>query len=125
MYSISVVFIQGTVIQGLRHFTRRMTEHAELFREATGECLFPGTLNVQIDRPEPIREHFSIPDPIDATQDLQFEVCRINGNLAYRIRPINRQTGDGGHGDHILEIACATKLPNAGDGAVVTLGLFR
>jgi CTP-dependent riboflavin kinase len=113
------------VIQGFRHFTRRMTEHAELFREATGECLFPGTLNVQVGQPEPIREHFSIPDPIDAAQDLQFEVCRINGNWAYRIRPINRQTGDGGHGDHILEIACSTELPNAGDGAVVTIGLFR
>lgn len=125
LYRIEVIRIQGIVIEGLRHFTWRMTEHAEVFKEATGEFLFPGTLNVQIDQILPIREHFRITDPLDRRQDLLFEICRINGNLGYRIRPTDRATGGGGHGDHILEISCSKQLPNVQPGATVTIGLFR
>ena len=54
-----------------------------------------------------------------------FEVCRINGSWAYRIRPFNLLTGAGGHGDEILEIACAQELPGIAEGAEVTIQLFR
>jgi len=102
-----------------------MTEFAAAFREATGENLYPGTLNVKVTEPVPIREHFRIGDPIDRNQNLLFEICRVNGLWAYRIRPSNIQTGEGGHGDDTIELACSQEVPNAGHGNVVSIEFFR
>jgi len=102
-----------------------MTEFAAAFRAATGQDLYPGTLNVKIAAPLQIREHFRIPDPIDPNQNLLFEICRINGFWAYRIRPSNIQTGDGGHGDDTIEIACSQEVPNVRHGSVVEIEFFR
>jgi CTP-dependent riboflavin kinase len=33
---------------GLKHFSRRMNQSPEVFERATGEKLFPGTLNVNV-----------------------------------------------------------------------------
>jgi hypothetical protein len=33
--------------------------------------------------------------------------------------------GNGGHGDHILEITCNRKIPNVPPGAQVEIALFR
>lgn len=55
--------------------------------------------------------------------EFQFEICRVNGLWAYRIRPLDAMGGDG-HGDHIFEIACSKKIPNVGPGAEVEIALF-
>jgi len=102
-----------------------MTDFREVFAEATGESLFAGTLNIKVTELVPIREHFRIEDPLAAEQDLLFEVCRANGLWAYRIRPCNRQTGEGGHGDDVIEIACSVKIPNADPGGTIDLEFFR
>jgi hypothetical protein len=49
----------------------------------------------------------------------------INGYPAWRIRPYHLLTGGGGHGDHILEIACSEVLPNIEPGRVVEIELFE
>jgi len=97
----------------MKHFSRRMTEYPKVFEKATGERLYPGTLNVNVGRPNPVREHFRIrgTEINEPEQDLLFEVCRINQIWAYRIRPFHLATGEGGHGDHIIEIACSQKIP--------------
>lgn len=97
---------------GFGHFRRRMTLYADVFERATGEKLFPGTLNVRLKEVIAIREHFRIkgPDIDEAYQDLLFERCWINGIPAYRIRPFVLLTGFGGHGPRIIEIACAQQL---------------
>ena len=115
----------GIVQRGSGAFIRRMTEFATLFNEATGEVLFAGTLNVRIDIELEVREHFRIADPIDASQDLLFEICRVNRLWAYRIRPFNKLTGDGGHGDNIIEISCSQEIPNADLGSRVEIEFFR
>ena len=106
--------VYGNITNGVGDFKRRMTEYPHVFEEATGEKLFPGTLNVCINNSLPVKEHFrilgaSINEP---EQDLLFEICRINGLWAYRIRPLHLQSGAGGHGDHVLEIACSQELRN-------------
>lgn len=101
-----------------------MTEFTDLFTEATGERLYPGTLNVRVEDALQIREHFRIRDPIDENQDLLFEVCRVNGQWAYRIRPLDR-SGGGGHGDDTIEIACSQEVPNSGLGSAVEIEFFR
>lgn len=98
--------------QGHRHFKRRMTDFPEVFRRATGEYLFPGTLNVTVEHEIPVQEHFRIKgvEIDEPDQDLLFEVCRIDGLWAYRIRPLNLLHRGGGHGDDVIEIACAVEL---------------
>jgi CTP-dependent riboflavin kinase len=47
--------IEGRVVAGCGHFSKRMTAYPEVFRRAIGE-VFPGTLNVEVARCVRIRE---------------------------------------------------------------------
>jgi len=127
------ITLKGTVVTGFRHFSRRMTEFPEAFWRATGENLYPGTLNVDVAKEIKIREDRRIvgTEIGEPYQDLLFERCLVNGLPAWRIRPYvlderaGFPVGGGGHGDHILEISCATKIPNASAGCTVDITLFR
>ena len=124
-----MIILKGLVCseaQGLKHFSRRMNEYPEVFERATGEHLYLGTLNVNVGKPIPVREHFRIrgTEINEPEQDLLFEVCRINQIWAYRIRPFHLVTGEGGHGDDIIEIACCQKILNVPPGTEVEIALF-
>ena len=109
---------------GAKHFSRRLTKYPEVFERATGEHLFSGTLNVNVREPTPVKEHFRIHGKeMNEPEEFLFEVCRINGAWAYRIRPLDALCG-GGHGDHILEIACSQKIQNVPPGTEVEIALF-
>jgi CTP-dependent riboflavin kinase len=97
---------------GCGHFSRRLTEFPQEFLKATGEVLVCGTLNLKVDREITIREHFRMLDPWKAeNQVLLFEVCRVQGIWAYRVRPLKLDgSGGGGHGDDTLEIMCAHSI---------------
>jgi CTP-dependent riboflavin kinase len=125
LYAGQVIRIRGTVERGCGHFRCRITDHPEAFREATGESLYAGTLNVNVGAEVPIQEHFRIKDPADPSQNLLFEVCRVNGLWAYRIQPCHILTKEGGHGDGTIEIACAKEIPQAGPGSTVEIDFFR
>jgi CTP-dependent riboflavin kinase len=103
-----------------------MTNYADVFEKATGEKLYPGTINVRVDKGISVMEHFRIRgvDIGEPEQDLLFEICRINRIWAYRIRPYNLRTGEGGHRDDVLEIACTAKLTGVDSGSSVELALF-
>jgi CTP-dependent riboflavin kinase len=122
-----MIILKGSVCpedQGYKHFSKRMTEYPEVFERATGEHLFPGTLNVNVCKAIPIREHFRIHvKELNEPEEFLFEMCRINGIWAYRIRPFNAK-GGGGHGDHIIEIACSQRIPNVHPGTDVEIALF-
>jgi len=107
-----MLILRGTAFNGVGHFKPRILNYPSVFESATGEKLFPGTLNVRVDRLVPPVEHFRILGAHigEPTQDLLFEVCRINEIWAYRIRPLDLRTGSGGHGDNVLEIACSCEL---------------
>ncbi len=104
--------VTGRITEGVQHFRARMTRYPEVFERATGERLFPGTLNVDIGTPLECREDFRIrgSEIGEPEQDLLFERCTIAGRNAYRIRPYQLRGGGGGHGDHMLEIASAYEL---------------
>ena len=104
--------VKGRITDGVGDFRTRMTRYPDVFERATGERLFPGTLNVDIGTPLKCREDFRIRgvDIGEPGQDLLFERCVIAGRNAYRIRPYQLRGGGGGHGDHVLEIASAHEL---------------
>lgn len=101
---------------GLGHFGQRLKDFPDDFLAATGEVLVGGTLNLKVDRMIPIREHFRMSDPWKAEpQVLQFEVCRLLGTWAYRVRPLKLDgSGGGGHGDDTLEIMCSKWITRNG-----------
>lgn len=99
--------VGGYVLRGVGHFGPRMKKFANLFRDATGEILVEGTLNVKMEREVPFREHFRIErlesDEWGWTGPMLFEICRIDGVWAYRIK--------GGHPPSIAEIASSRRIP--------------
>jgi len=118
--------IVGAVEAGRRDFTRRMTEHAEIFTEAFGCAPHLGTINVRVDRPIAIQPEFSIIDPLEPRQELLLERCFINGFPAFRIRPsVIGNPHLGGHGDAILEISSCTEIPGIAPEVLVTIEFFR
>ena len=42
-----------------------------------------------------------------------------------RMRDAHLAVGDGGHGDHVLEISCSQEIPNVGPGIRVEIELLR
>lgn len=107
-----MIEVQGTVEGGIGAWRPRMERFPEVFRQLTGELLFPGTLNVRIEQPLAIRAEFRIAGAEigEPEQDMLFERCRVNGIEAFRLRPFQPATGLGGHGDHILELVSARAL---------------
>ena len=122
-----MITIKGRLQQGVGDFRKRMTKFPDVFRSATGETLFPGTLNVKVERKIPAKEDFRIRgiDIDDPNQDLLFERCLINGIPGYRIRPFNLKHGGGGHGDDVIELSSSQQIPYTRDGAVVEITFFR
>ena len=105
-----------------------MTRFPEIFERATGQRLFPGTLNLDVGQEIEAREHFRLlgRDIGEPGQDLLFEIVRVNGLWAYRIRPYDLGDGSGGHGDHILEIASVEELrPILSRAEAIEIELFR
>ena len=104
--------VLGRVIPGFGAWRPRIERFPEVFYEATGVALFPGTLNVEIDTPLAIESEFVISGAKigEPEQDMLFECCLVNGIAGWRLRPFQPATGLGGHGDHILEIVSGTQL---------------
>ena len=121
--------VTGVLISGIGAWRPRMERFPEVFEAATGQRLYPGTLNVQLPSPLPVEPDIRISGSEigEPEQDILLEPCRINGFDAFRLRPFQPATGLGGHGDHILEIVCARELrPLLGEnGPLVTIEFNR
>jgi ribosomal protein S18 acetylase RimI-like enzyme len=104
--------VSGRVIAGTGAWKPRIERFPEVFTAHFGFPLFPGTLNVLIEVPLPVRAESRIPGSEigEPEQDMLFERCLVNGFEAFRLRPFQPATGAGGHGDHILEIVSAHEL---------------
>jgi hypothetical protein len=111
-----MTILRGRVVQGDKHFSSWRLPRDDFraaYRKATGQDLHRGTLNVLVDRSIPVKEDFRIlgTEIGEPDQDLIFENCRVNGIGAYRIRPLNLHTGDGGHGTTYWKLAALWKFP--------------
>jgi CTP-dependent riboflavin kinase len=122
-----MIILKGIVQNGVRHFEKRIKKYGDVFTKATGEKLFPGTLNLNVGFPVSVKEHFRVRgvDIDEPDQDLIFEVCRVSGIWSYRIRPYHLPTGRGGHGDDVIEIASSMEIPGVPEGSVHDIELFR
>jgi hypothetical protein len=113
----------GKFKHGVGNFSRRPIEP---FRNATGEQLQNGTINVDVGQPFRFREHFHVPEsqvpPVFGWQgDYRFEICRVEGAWGYRIK--------GGHPPNIVEVMSASEIKKDGrelrDGDELLLEFFE
>lgn len=104
-----------------------MFRFGDAFRAATGEYLYPGTLNVKLQRAIPIQPQFRI--RADQTgelgQELLFEICRVNRLWAYRMVRIRKRSGRPVRPNGLFEIVCAQKFPGILPGCKVVVELLR
>lgn len=54
------MLVRGHIVRGCGHFQSRIANHPDVFENHTGQELFPGTLNVKIDRQIKVTEDFRI-----------------------------------------------------------------
>ena len=104
--------VSGRVIHGTGAWKPRIERFPEVFLAHFGHPLFPGTLNVLLEAPLPVRAESRIPGSEigEPEQDMLFERCLVDGVEGFRLRPFQPATGAGGHGDHILEIVSVHEL---------------
>lgn len=119
--------LKGIVVGGCNHFQTRMTKYPDVFERVTGQRLYPGTINLKVNRRIPVKKDLRMKGAEigEPEQDLIFERCRINGQDAFRIRPLHLSTGRGGHGDDTLEICCSAQIPGVFIGVEFEVELFR
>src|SRR5450759_5173294 len=72
-----MLILRGTIFNGVGHFRPRIENYPDVFEAATGEKLFPGTLNLRVARAVPPVEHFRVlGSPICAPRTLK---CSTGG----------------------------------------------
>src|SRR5205814_10480664 len=85
-----MVILKGNIIPGIKDSEKRFkkSDFRAAYQKATGEDPPRGTLNVKVKGCIPIKEHFRIRgSEVSEQENFLFEICRINGIWAYRIRP--------------------------------------
>ena len=104
--------LTGTVRSGMNSFSYWMERLEPYYTAKTGVRLYPGTLNVELEKP------FVLPHvPIRLEQEeyggevsVNILPCRFCGHPAFILRTDNSAAGLGGHPLTILEIAADIRL---------------
>jgi riboflavin kinase, archaea type len=109
------MLLRGRVTVGIGAHARWMTVHADLYEAKTGVRLYPGSLNVVLDRPchvgsQPVRL-----EPPEYGVGLSIVPCTIQGVDAFILRTDKNDRGDGDHPPNVLEVAAAVRLRDALD----------
>jgi riboflavin kinase, archaea type len=90
-----------------------MTVHADLYEAKTGVRLYPGTLNVVLDRDWHVTGDQIRLDPPEYAVGLSLVPCTIERIDAFIIRTDKNDRGEGDHQPHIVEIAAPVRLRDA------------
>jgi len=108
-----VQYLHGKVVTGLGNFSYWMTLLGDLYASKTGMRLFPGTLNLQLDRPweTPRRRAIRIEkEEYGGRVSVSIIPCRVFGRKAFIVRTDQNEPGTGDHARSIVEIATDVKL---------------
>lgn len=108
---MTVRLLVGEVVSGIGDLSRWMRKYADIYRDATGMDLVPGSLNVELDR------EFRLPDTprihLDAEQvgvDVSLVPCHVEGIPAFILRTDRNDAGIGDHPRQIIEVVADVVL---------------
>jgi len=87
-----------------------MTVHADLYEAKTGVRLYPGSLNVVLDRPWHVGRKRVRLEPPEYAVGLGIVPCRIEGSDGFILRTDKNDQGDGDHPPTVIEIASGVRL---------------
>ena len=107
------MLMRGRVTSGIGGHAHWMTVHADLYEAKTGSRLYPGTLNVVLDREwrvsgQPIRL-----EPPEYAVALSIVPCTIQGLDAFLVRTDKNDRGEGDHPPNVVEVAAVVQLRQA------------
>jgi riboflavin kinase, archaea type len=116
--------LAGQVCSGTGDFAHWIAKLESHYLRKTGLRLFPGTLNLRLDRP------YRVPpgalrleaEEYGGTVSVSIVPCRVLGRKCFILRTDGNEHGDGDHPHEIIEIATDVKLRDAfglNDGDVV------
>jgi riboflavin kinase len=125
-YRSGMAALSGIVVSGQGNFGYWIEQLQEHYARKTGMRLFPGTLNILLDRP------YSLPPIVIRLEKEEYggivsvsiAPCRIFNRRAFLLRTDANEAGLGHHSKSIVEIATDVKLRehynlNDGDQVVV------
>ena len=108
--------LRGRVASGIGDLTKWMLPNREVYAAATGEDLYPGSLNVVLDVP------WFVPAGAQRLEPSDFRVggvgmsivpCAINGLPAFILRSDRNNAGIGNHPPTVIEVAASVRLRDA------------
>jgi riboflavin kinase, archaea type len=107
-----MTLLSGKVVSGMGNFSYWIDKLQGHYFRKTGMKFFPGTLNVQLERP------YSLPDQVirlegdeyGGTVSVNIVPCTILGRSAFLLRTDANEQGRGHHPRTIIEIATDLKL---------------
>ncbi len=107
-----MVILTGKLISGIGDFSFWIDKLQDYYFKKTGMKLYPGTLNVQLEKP------YSLPKKVirlekeeyGGTVSVNMVPCRILGIKAFILRTDKNEAGLGRHPKNIIEVASDIKL---------------
>ncbi|MDG2142527.1 MAG: DUF120 domain-containing protein [Planctomycetota bacterium] len=104
--------LKGKVTQGIGDYGQWLAKYADVYRQATGIALFPGTLNLELPAP------YDVPDGCQRIESADYGgavnvnlvPCRVFGRRAFILRTDANQNGTGPHPRTVIEVATDVKL---------------
>lgn len=99
------MILKGKVTKGLGKAKYWVGLVFDEFYKTTNIELFPGTLNIKLEKPYTLEPDFIIKkEKYGGTENVLVQKCRILGTEAYIVRAEKNQKGYGEHKQDILEV---------------------
>jgi CTP-dependent riboflavin kinase len=121
--------LRGKVASGRGDLARWMIRYAELYEGVTGLHLFPGSLNLILDREYRLPENRLRLEPADygGRVGMNLVPCTIAGFRAFVVRTDQNEASTGDHGRGVLEVAAVNLRETLGlvDGDEVEIVMGR
>jgi len=107
----------GSVTSGRGDFGKWIHKFQNAYLEHTGLRLYPGTLNLKLDRPFRMPKRARLMDlrPYGGNLTVYLLPCRVLGRCAFVLRTQANELGQGDHPHEVIEIATDIRLRNAHD----------
>jgi riboflavin kinase len=107
------MMLRGRVTGGIGDLARWMTVHADLYEAKIGVWLYPGSLNLELDRPRHVGIERIRLEPPEYGVGLSIVPCTIDRVDAFIVRTDKNDRGEGDHPPPILEVAAAVRQRDA------------
>lgn len=98
--------MRGIIKSGLGQGEYWINKFNPIFIKKKGIELFPGTLNIEVEKPYEIKDDFQSVQGVEygGTEEVLIKECRILGEKAFIVRPRRNNEENGDHPLNIIEI---------------------